>query len=474
MARTKQTARAEEAPQKVSAEAPQKVTKPKQRKTLTSQYNLKLYIQTLLKEINPNVGISGEAKHLVNELIRSFIQRVVEVTNDLRRVDEKATLTHSHILTAINTVYPQEELQARLDDVLDTYLAKMQEMKDKSAGDEPTQRQPLGRRVGLTFSVSRVQNIANMYKTASKKSPKAFVALTVAAEELTRDLLSVANEQLTKHKTMNTRDIATAIASTPRFSTLFGRDVLGGGSQPDFSFTRDKGKVSIAKRPYSFEIVPSEDEQKVLDAVSQVAFRKLCFRAGMTRVEKECIPESKRIFFELLQPLVQSSVSVARGSSRKTVYWNDLRTSLHAHRLPEMMNTNSEKSTVGSSFTKCAQPPAPKKRESVEGGEGEKEAPVAKRTDRTRPLRYVKFYQTHSNSLFIPSATFKKLVQSIANDETLRLSRNFLVQLQLYVETMLVRVLSHAADISLVAKRETVSCECINTSYKNYRALVCV
>lgn len=435
----------------------------KQRKTLMSQYNLKLYIQQLLKKMNKDVGISGEAKHLINELARSFIQRVMCVTNELRTVDGKATLTCNHVTTAIKSVLQNEQLHQKVDDVVQKYVDVLAEMKQST---EPKKRQPLGQRLGLVFSVSRIQNIALLYKTQSKKSPKAFVALTCAVEEFVYLLLERVIENLEKHKTINSRDIVLVVST--EFSSLFGRDVLGGGStMTDFAYTRDKKKISVDKRPYEYVKTASSDaeddkssEQDVLKSMSRVAFRKLCFRAGMTRIDSECIPESKRVLFEMVNTLLRATVNVVVGSQRKTVYWYDLRTALISLGLPLLHNVMSKKTTISSSFTKCSQAPQTKK-----------DTETA-RKDRTRPIRNVKFYQKNSNCLFIPNATFKKLVHCVIANNELRLSRDFLMQLQLYVETMLVRVLEHAADITLAAKRDTVSNEFINLSYKNFRKLV--
>jgi len=124
-----------------------------------------------------------------------------------------------------------------------------------------------------------------------------------------------------------------------------------------------------------------------------------------------------------------------------------------------VVNTLSSKNTVGSSFSKCPQPPQPKK-----SSENARKTKVG-----TRAVRYIKFYQKHSNCLFMPKATFKSLVSSAVDDKSIRLSYPFLVQLQLFIETRLVSILSHAADMALNNKRDTVTSDLVNLSYKNYR-----
>lgn len=443
--------------------------KAKVRHTVMSNYNLKSYIYKLLRQLNEDAGISTEAKHVVNELCRDFIKRVITITNGLRMNDGKATLTDHHVQTAVRVILSSEGVSSAME----ASLARYKEVQEaavaaKAAAEASGEkaeivRAPLNRKIGLTFAVSRICDIASHYKTSSKQSPKAHVALTAAVEYLTTMILTDSIALLEKRKTITTRDVKAVIGANAELQTVFSHTVVGGGESPNFESSRQgkakSSKIVVEKRPYEYLVEQSDEQSQVLDSISRYSIRKLCYRAGMIRVSTQCIDESKRIMFDLLQPLASASSSLASNLKRKTVYWYDLQTVLESHGLPVIVNTMSSGNTVGSSFNKCPQPPPSKKT-----GETARKLKVG-----TRAVRLIKFYQKNSNSLFMPKATFKSLVNAAINNSEIRLSRPFLEQLQLYIESVLVKILSHASDIALNFKRDTVTSDLLNLSYKYYK-----
>lgn len=425
----------------------------KSRKTYSSKYQLKTYIQTLTKELLPNIATSGEAKNVLTELCRLFIHRIIQTTNLSRTTDDKSTLSENHVRAAIRMLDNSEDMNNFIQQFLDEY-AKSQKEEKKS-----TERVPLNRRLGLVFSVSRVERIAKLYKTESKSSPKAFIALTAALEYLMRAVLEGASELLdnSKNKTLATSHIKRSVAGNEQLNALFGHSVIGGGYVPNCTLKRDTKNNKIVTTREQFVFDTSDED---LEAISNAVIHKLCYRVGIVRVSKQCIDECKRVVYDMLAPIVQAAETHAHYSKRKTLMWYDLNVALFTLGSPTIVNTFTESNSVGSSFNKCPQPPVSKRGETAR-----------KVKTGTKSLRMVKFYQKNSNNLLLPRATFTRLVQNAINTSSVRLSEPFKVQLQLYIESQLLNILDHAAEVSTLNGRDTVTAKAVNLSYKYYTRL---
>ncbi|CAL9235894.1 unnamed protein product [Arabidopsis halleri] len=80
----------------------------KKKKSKKSVETYKIYIFKVLKQVHPDVGISGKAMGIMNSFINDIFEKLAQESSKLARYNKKPTITSREIQTAVRLVLPGE------------------------------------------------------------------------------------------------------------------------------------------------------------------------------------------------------------------------------------------------------------------------------------------------------------------------------------------------------------------------------
>ncbi|XP_010427020.1 PREDICTED: histone H2B.4 [Camelina sativa] len=104
----------EKAPAEKRPKAEKKITKEggsekkSKKKSKKSIETYKIYIFKVLKQVHPDVGISGKAMGIMNSFINDIFEKLAQESSKLARYNKKPTITSREIQTAVRLVLPGE------------------------------------------------------------------------------------------------------------------------------------------------------------------------------------------------------------------------------------------------------------------------------------------------------------------------------------------------------------------------------
>ncbi|XP_041022148.1 histone H2B.2 [Juglans microcarpa x Juglans regia] len=80
----------------------------KKKKAKRSVETYKMYIFKVLKQVHPDIGISGKAMGIMNSFINDIFEKLAQESSRLARYNKKPTITSREIQTAVRLVLPGE------------------------------------------------------------------------------------------------------------------------------------------------------------------------------------------------------------------------------------------------------------------------------------------------------------------------------------------------------------------------------
>ncbi|KAK6936119.1 Histone H2A/H2B/H3 [Dillenia turbinata] len=80
----------------------------KKKKAKKSVETYKMYIFKVLKQVHPDIGISGKAMGIMNSFINDIFEKLAQESSRLARYNKKPTITSREIQTAVRLVLPGE------------------------------------------------------------------------------------------------------------------------------------------------------------------------------------------------------------------------------------------------------------------------------------------------------------------------------------------------------------------------------
>ncbi|KAL7589261.1 hypothetical protein Lser_V15G36455 [Lactuca serriola] len=83
-------------------------TDKKKKKNKKSVETYKIYIFKVLKQVHPDIGISGKAMGIMNSFINDIFEKLAQESSKLARYNKKPTITSREIQTAVRLVLPGE------------------------------------------------------------------------------------------------------------------------------------------------------------------------------------------------------------------------------------------------------------------------------------------------------------------------------------------------------------------------------
>ncbi|EFH55935.1 hypothetical protein ARALYDRAFT_482740 [Arabidopsis lyrata subsp. lyrata] len=93
---------------KAPAEKLPKAEKKISKEAGASVETYKIYIFKVLKQVHPDVGISGKAMGIMNSFINDIFEKLAQESSKLARYNKKPTITSREIQTAVRLVLPGE------------------------------------------------------------------------------------------------------------------------------------------------------------------------------------------------------------------------------------------------------------------------------------------------------------------------------------------------------------------------------
>ncbi|KAK9113693.1 hypothetical protein Syun_020490 [Stephania yunnanensis] len=82
--------------------------KGKKRKMKKSSETYKIYLFKVLKQVHPDIGISGKAMGIMNSFINDIFEKLAQEASKLARYNKKPTITSREIQTAVRLTLPGE------------------------------------------------------------------------------------------------------------------------------------------------------------------------------------------------------------------------------------------------------------------------------------------------------------------------------------------------------------------------------
>ncbi|CAN6929928.1 unnamed protein product [Brassica oleracea var. botrytis] len=103
---------AEKSPVEKHPKAEKKISKEggseKKKKKSKNIETYKIYIFKVLKQVHPDIEISGKAMRIMNSFINDIFEKLAQESLKLARYNKKPTITSREIQTAVRLVLPEE------------------------------------------------------------------------------------------------------------------------------------------------------------------------------------------------------------------------------------------------------------------------------------------------------------------------------------------------------------------------------
>ena len=432
-----------------------------------------IYIERILKDVNPNLGSTSDSKTILNNFINVMIDKLITIVNVYLQNVKLKTMSIDHITTAIFLILPNE-LAMTINEIarisVDKYRSSLETKNEMTpttlVGDVIDELKPKVKktsvieRSGLIMSVARVSKVVKMICIRNRIGIMSLIYLTSVIEYLIKLIIKVGSIEAQREKKhrMNSKHISFAIQSDPALKILCSNIIYGGGEISN-----------VLRNERSFENVEIQLEDFPTNHISHVSIKKLCYRSGIKRCGTKAI---NQIIFEIqryMEELLRRCVIITRNDRRHTIFTKDIKIALYTYGQYILcdFDTSKFKTQNGTSFKKC---PVRVSRKIIK---------THKFSSGIIANRNIKFYQKHSNCLFIAHASFHTLVNQIVNKDAekqdviggaspsvIRFKSISLDMLQLILEKWLVGILIKANEISKICNRETLQYSDIKLAVK--------
>lgn len=78
----------------------------KRRRSRKESYNI--YIYKVLKQVHPNIGISGKAMNIMNSFVNDAFERIAGEASRLSAHNKKSTISSREVQTSVRLILPGE------------------------------------------------------------------------------------------------------------------------------------------------------------------------------------------------------------------------------------------------------------------------------------------------------------------------------------------------------------------------------
>lgn len=221
------------------------------KKSTYNNANFSTYICRVLKQVHPGNGMSGDGLTLLNNLLRITINRLMIHVNRLMVSSSgRKTIGSREVQTAVRLAFPGELSKHGVDSGTKAVVKYNNSKKEREEREEGGPPQSRGSLAGLTFPVTRIENIMKELSNSERKSETAAVYMAAVIEYLTAEILELAgNVSRNWNKVRVTpRHIKLAIDNDGELSKLYSGVVMSGGVVPHVEPAVEELKKKVVKK----------------------------------------------------------------------------------------------------------------------------------------------------------------------------------------------------------------------------------
>ena len=200
--------------------------------------NFQTYIYRVLKQVHPDIGLSGTALSAANNLVRINIEKIMTGVNQLTLRTGKKTISSREIQSATKLTLPEYLASHCISEgtkAVTRYVAfkacRKEDLSSKVENLKPVSRSVMA---GLTFPVTRIQNLMMGLAIVSRKTDCCAVFLASVCEYLTAEVLELAGNVARDNNRVRItpRHIMLAIRNDKELNRLYHNAVFAGGVVP--------------------------------------------------------------------------------------------------------------------------------------------------------------------------------------------------------------------------------------------------
>ena len=198
--------------------------------TTKRKYNkFDTYIERVLKHLYPELGMTGEVKGEVNNIITATFRKIMDTVNYLNMQSDRKTISARDIGIATDVILGKDLAKhARQEGT------RAVTKYNTSEAEKGTSRST---RAGLIFPVGRIENTwirPALCGRNTRLSEDAPVYMAAVLEYITADVLELAGHvaQDDKKVRITTRHLALALQRDDELNMFFGDYIVSGGIAP--------------------------------------------------------------------------------------------------------------------------------------------------------------------------------------------------------------------------------------------------
>lgn len=194
--------------------------------------NFSTYIYRVLKQVHPEQGLSGDGLVMINKIVRILLFRSMKSVNRVMVSTGTKTVSSREVQTSVRLLFPDELAKHGVSQGTRS-VTKYNAERITEGGKDAGKAAPMSRSTsaGLTFPVTRVENIMRSLSNVDRVSGTAAVYMAAVLEYITAEILEIAGRVATDAKKIRItpRHIKLAILNDSELVSLFSGVVLSGG-----------------------------------------------------------------------------------------------------------------------------------------------------------------------------------------------------------------------------------------------------
>jgi histone H3/H4 len=211
-------------------------------KEINEQYSFNTYIYKVLKEVNPDTGLTADAKSQMNLLVHEVLEDLVDAIRIIHKSpNANKTISSREVQTAVRLVFPGELAKHAVSEGTKA-LTKFSNSTGKGSKVKMAK---------LQFPPSRVENVLRTLLPGSRIRAGASVYAAGVLEYITAEVLELSGNAARDNRRgrINTRHMFLAISNDEELNKIFSKSVMGSNVTPNIQRVLLPNPYGRVKRP---------------------------------------------------------------------------------------------------------------------------------------------------------------------------------------------------------------------------------